>query len=57
MTVCNETILPQKLLDLKQTNQSLQVKFAGDLKPFCEKVFAPGDYTYENIRLTKIIVQ
>jgi hypothetical protein len=57
MGVCNEAILPQRVLDLKNTNQSLQVKFAGHLKTFCEKIIAPGDYTYENILLTKIEVQ
>ncbi|MBN8837069.1 MAG: hypothetical protein J0I09_07410 [Sphingobacteriia bacterium] len=57
MVICNQDILPQRVLDLKQTNQSLQVKFAGDLKQFCEKIIAPGDYTYEYIILTKIIVQ
>ena len=57
MVICNETILPQRVLDLKFNNQSLQVKFAGNLKTFCEKIIAPGDYTYENIFLTKIEVQ
>jgi hypothetical protein len=57
IAICNETILPQRVLDLKLTNQSLQVEFAGDLKPFCRKIIAPGDYTYENIHLTKIKVQ
>ena len=55
MFICNEGILPQQVLDLKFNHQSLQVKFAGDLKPNCEKITAPGDYTYENIYLTKII--
>lgn len=57
MIVCNEAILPQKVLELKLSNQSLQVKFAGNLKPFCTKIVAPGDYTYEDIVLTKIEVQ
>jgi len=57
MVICNEAILPQRVLDLKLTNQSLQVKFAGHLKPFCEKIIAPGDYTYENLILTKIEIQ
>ena len=57
MVICNVVILPQRVLDLKLNNQPLQVKFAGDLKPFCEKIIAPGDYTYESIFLTKIEVQ
>ncbi|MCO5247835.1 MAG: hypothetical protein M9887_02640 [Chitinophagales bacterium] len=58
MVVCNNSILPQQVLNLKNDiNQSLTVKLAGHLKPICDKVFAPADYTYENILLTKIEVQ
>ncbi len=57
MAICNEFILPQVVVDIKTTNQTLQVKFGGDLKPICDKVFAPADYTYEHIYLSKIEVQ
>lgn len=54
MIVCNENILPQEILNIKNTGETLSVKFAGDLKTICEKIFAPGDYTYQNITLTNI---
>ncbi|MCO5247834.1 MAG: hypothetical protein M9887_02635 [Chitinophagales bacterium] len=58
MIICNESILPQQILNIKNdTSQLFSVKFAGHLKPICDKVFAPADYTYENILLTKIEVQ
>jgi len=58
MGVCNENILPIEILNLKNDNtKNLKVKFAGHLKPVCEKQNAPGDYTYEHILLTKIEIQ
>lgn len=57
MIVCNENLLPQEITNLKTTGGSLSVKFAGDLKEVCQKIFAPADYTYENITLTQIQTQ
>jgi len=54
MIVCNENILPQEILKLKNSSKTISVKFSGDLKEICEKIFAPADYTYENITLTTI---
>ena len=54
MIICNEDLLSQEIINLKNTGESLSVKFAGDLKTICQKTFAPADYTYENITLTKI---
>ena len=34
--------------------ENVQVVFAGHLKNVCDKIFAPGDYTYQHIVLTKI---
>lgn len=33
---------------------AIDVKFSGDLKVICNPIFAPADYTYENITLTSI---
>lgn len=55
--VCNEDFLPQEVLNLKNSGETLSIKFSGELKEVCEKIFAPADYTYENITLTTIQVQ
>ncbi|PRZ24053.1 hypothetical protein [Flavobacterium granuli] len=57
MIVCNEGILNQQILNLKSNGQTLNIKFSGHLKEICEKTFDIADVTYENIILTKIIVQ
>lgn len=57
MIVCNESILPQQVLNLKNSGGNLSVKFSGQLKEICEKKFDLADITYENITLTKIQVQ
>ena len=57
MVVCNDSLLPQEIINLKNTGGSLTVKFAGNLKNICEKINAPADYTYENITLTPIQTQ
>lgn len=58
MIVCNEDILPPTVLGLKNdTTQQKTIKFAGNLKLTCDKLYAPADYTYENIFLTKIEMQ
>ena len=57
MIVCNENFLPQEVLNLKNSGETLSIKFSGELKEICEKIFAPADYTYENITLTTIQVQ
>lgn len=57
MIVCNESLLPREVLDLKKTGGNLSVKFSGQLKEICEKIFSPADITYEHITLTKIEVQ
>lgn len=45
MVVCNEDLLPQEVINLKNTGGSLSVKFSGQLKNICEKIFSPADYT------------
>ena len=57
MIVCNESILPQQVLNLKNSGGNISVKFSGQLKEICEKKFDLADITYENITLTKIQVQ
>lgn len=58
MIVCNEDVLPSAVLALRNDpTRQLSVTFAGHLKPVCNKIFAPGDYTYEKIILTKIEIQ
>ena len=54
MIVCNEDFIENILWDLKNENYSVEVQFSGHLKEICEKTFAPGDYTYQRITLTKI---
>ena len=39
---------------INELEDALDVKFSGDLKVICNPIFAPGDYTYENIILTSI---
>ncbi len=57
MIVCNENVLPQEVINLKNTGGNLTVRFAGSLKTICQKIFSPADYTYENITLTQIQTQ
>ena len=57
MIVCNESFLPKELAELSTSGESRRVQFAGHLKGICEKTFAPADYTYERIVLTKIEIQ
>ncbi len=58
MVVCNEDILSSEMLLLKNNSSaSLNVKFAGDLKPICDKLIGTGDETNEFITLTKITKQ
>jgi hypothetical protein len=57
MIVCNESFLPQELTEVSITREMKSIKFAGHLKEICEKTFAPADYTYERIILTKIEIQ
>ncbi|SHL89242.1 hypothetical protein SAMN05444266_105377 [Chitinophaga jiangningensis] len=57
LAICNESVLPAEVLALKSSKNTLQVSFSGVLKPVCEKVFAPADNTYDNVSLTKIVLQ
>lgn len=37
-----------------ELDDAIDVEFSGHLKPICNPIFAPADYTYENIILTSI---
>jgi len=66
LIVCNEEFLSpiNHIPTLKHVNDiignvseienGIDVKFSGELKFICNPIFAPGDYTYENIILTSI---
>jgi hypothetical protein len=58
MIVCNENMLTSEMLALKNSPSiSLNVNFAGHLRPICDKIIGPGDETHEFITLTKITKQ
>lgn len=55
--VCNESILPPEILQLKKTGGSLTVKYSGYSKKLCEGIVGPSTYSYDHIVLTKIELQ
>jgi hypothetical protein len=58
MVVCNEDILTNEMLLLRNNpSATLNVVFAGQLKPVCDKLWGTGDETNEFITLTKITKQ
>jgi hypothetical protein len=58
MVVCNESVLSTEMLSLKNNSSAtLNVNFAGHLRPVCDKIIGPGDETHEFITLTKIVKQ
>ncbi|CAA0209597.1 hypothetical protein V2647_12880 [Tenacibaculum maritimum] len=40
--------------NINELESAIDVKFSGDLKIVCNPIFAPGDYTYNNIKLASI---
>lgn len=58
MVVCNEGILSSEMLLLKNNSAAtIDVKFAGDLRPICDKLIGSGDETTEFITLSAITKQ
>jgi hypothetical protein len=39
---------------VNELDGAIDVKFSGDLKIICNPIFAPADYSYDNITLTSI---
>ncbi|GGG36091.1 hypothetical protein GCM10010976_04740 [Bizionia arctica] len=54
MIVCNEDFLNNEFEDIKNSGESVEVKFSGDLKSICEKPNGPADISYYRIILTSI---
>ncbi|MGB8705514.1 MAG: hypothetical protein WCD31_10835 [Gillisia sp.] len=66
LIVCNENILDSipniptftNINDIigsaNELNKAIDIKFSGELKTICNPIFAPADYTYNNITLISI---
>ena len=53
--VCNEDLLGTDYDYLKNNNDSIEVRFTGNMKRLCEgPIILPADYTYAEIILTSI---
>lgn len=53
--ICNDEMVGVEFDYLKNTNDSISVKFTGELKYLCTDPFiAPGDYYYAEIKLNSI---
>ena len=39
---------------VNELKNAIDIKFSGKLKSICNPIYAPADYTYENIVLTSI---
>jgi len=53
--VCNNEFLSSEIKTEALSGQIIDsVKFSGYVKETCQKIFAPADYTYNHIVLTKI---
>ncbi len=52
--VCNENILDNKIKEIKETDQILEVQFSGEIKEICNKKFDLPTVSYERITLTSI---
>jgi|TARA_B110000238_G_scaffold15514_1_gene15156 hypothetical protein len=56
--VCNEQILNEfNYLISANTNETVNIKFAGSIREICEKSFNSANLTYNRITLTKIKLQ
>jgi len=54
-TICNEELIPQELkTEILSGGVEDSVYFSGDVTETCEKIFAPAEYAYNHIILTKI---
>ena len=52
--LCNDDILTSDLKSNILSGSTITVKFSGIVTETCQKIFAPADYTYNHIILTKI---
>ena len=53
--ICNDEMVGVEFDYLKNTNDSISVKFTGKLKLLCVEPFiAPGDYYYSGIKISSI---
>ena len=52
--VCNEKIISSELKSELLLGGDIDVKFSGQVKDVCDKIYAPAGYTYNRIILTKI---
>lgn len=52
--LCNEDFLSDTLKSKLMSGEVVQVQFSGQITKTCQKTFAPADYTYNRIILTKI---
>ncbi|MCK9450877.1 MAG: hypothetical protein M0Q90_04250 [Bacteroidales bacterium] len=52
--LCNEDFLSDTLKSKLVSGEIIQVKFSGYVTETCQKTFAPADYTYNRLILTKI---
>lgn len=65
LIICNDDLL-DKITDISvidagdiigsvdELSTAIDVSFSGELKVICNRIVAPGDYTYNNFKLTKI---
>ena len=54
MIVCNEDFLNNAFEDIKDSGETVEVKFSGNLKSICDKRNNPAGYTLNRIILTSI---
>ena len=54
MIVCNEYFLNNEFEDIKNSGETVEVKFSGNLKSVCDKTTGPADNSYNRIVLTSI---
>ena len=54
LIVCNENILPTEILNLKNSGETISIKFSGDLKKLCENTISIPEDSFEHITLTKL---
>ena len=55
LIICNEAVLSNEFDFLKKSNDSIPVRFAGELKTLCTEPFiTPADYFYAEIKLESI---
>ena len=52
--ICNENLLGTEFDYLKNNNDSIEVKFTGELKGMCTLKAVPADLFYSEIKLTSI---